>query len=294
MNMQSNHMKTRIVAAILVGGSLAVTSSASAGLTWMASASDPAMDSVIQLSAFSPTKSDFVQLVGADALTAGTATMGASTISYSGIDAQGGWALSGSLPNVEGSYVGSNNNTLFFEVTGQQQVSFWSAAGLGSMQIRIMNWNTLETLVDHYDFELDNTAAFDWTETLEAGVYVMQFNAASRSEGDIAFSGDMMTFTVPAPRRPRAGWRSWSRRSPSPTLKCVTCTSSWHSSSASAAAQPAAWRPRPASGTRPLQSPPGRGPDGCSGQPGPCSTHSWRWPHGPCGDAGSRLPCACR
>ena len=199
MNMQSNHMKTRIVAAILVGGSLAVTSSASAGLTWMASASDPAMDSVIQLSAFSPTKSDFVQLVGADALTAGTATMGASTISYSGIDAQGGWALSGSLPNVEGSYVGSNNNTLFFEVTGQQQVSFSSAAGLGSMQFRIMNWNTLETLVDHYDFELDNTAAFDWTETLEAGVYVMQFNAASRSEGDIAFSGDMMTFTVPAP-----------------------------------------------------------------------------------------------
>ena len=199
MNMQSNHMKTRTVAAILVGGSLAVTSSASAGLTWMGSASDPAMDSVIQLSAFSPAKSDFVQLVGADALTAGTATMGASTISYSGIDAQGGWALSGSLPNVEGSYVGSNNNTLFFEVTGQQQVSFSSAAGLGSMQFRIMNWNTFETLVDHYDFELDNPAAFDWTETLEAGVYVMQFNAASRSEGDIAFSGDMMTFTVPAP-----------------------------------------------------------------------------------------------
>ena len=204
MNMQSNYMKTRTVAAILVGGSLAVTASASAGLTWMGSASDPAMDSVIQLSAFSPAKfspakSNFVQLVGADALTAGTATMGASTISYSGIDAQGGWALSGSLPNVEGSYVGSNNNTLFFEVTGQQQVSFSSAAGLGSMQFRIMNWNTFETLVDHYDFELDNTAAFDWTETLEAGVYVMQFNAASRSEGDIAFSGDMMTFTVPAP-----------------------------------------------------------------------------------------------
>jgi len=198
MNMQSNHMKTRTVAAILVGGSLAVTSSASAGLTWMGSASDPAMDSVVQLSAFSPTKSDFVQLVGADALTAGTATMGASTISYSGIDAQGGWALSGSLPNVEGSHVRSDNNTLFFEVTGQQQVSFLSAAGLGSMQVRIMNWNTLEMLLDHYDFS-DNTAAFDWSQTLEAGVYSMQFNAASRDEGDIAFSGDMMTFTVPAP-----------------------------------------------------------------------------------------------
>jgi hypothetical protein len=198
MNMQSIYMKTRTVAAIIVGGSLAATSSASAGLTWMGSASDPAMDSVIQLSAFSPTKSDFVQLVGADALTAGTATMGASSISYSGIDAQGSWALSGSLPNVEGSYVGSNNNTLFFEVTGQQQVSFWSAAGLGSMQVRIMNWNTLEILLDHYDFS-DNTAAFDWSQTLEAGVYSMQFNAASRSEGDIAFSGDMMTFTVPAP-----------------------------------------------------------------------------------------------
>ena len=197
--MQTNLTKTASFAATLIAGSLAVTSPASAGLTWMGSASDPAMDSVIQLSAFSPTKSDFDQLVGADALTAGTATMGASTISYTGIDTQGGWALSGSLPNVEGSYVGSNNNTLFFEVTGQQQVSFWSAAGLGSMQFRIMNWNTLETLVDHYDFELDNTAAFDWTETLEAGVYVMQFNAASRSEGDIAFSGDMMTFTVPAP-----------------------------------------------------------------------------------------------
>ncbi|MEY4942078.1 MAG: hypothetical protein RL254_259 [Planctomycetota bacterium] len=198
MNMQSNHMKTRTVAAILVGGSLAATSSASAGLTWMGSASDPAMDSVVQLSAFSPTKSDFVQLVGADALTAGTATMGASTISYSGIDAQGGWALSGSLPNVEGSHVRSDNNTLFFEVTGQQQVSFLSAAGLGSMQVRIMNWNTLEMLLDHYDFS-DNTAAFDWSQTLEAGVYSMQFNAASRDEGDIAFSGDMMTFTVPAP-----------------------------------------------------------------------------------------------
>ena len=198
MNMQSNHMKTRTVAGILVGGSLAVTSSASAGLTWMASASDPAMDSVIQLSAFSPAKSDFVQLVGADALTAGTATMGASTISYSGIDAQGGWALSGSLPNVEASYVGSNNNTLFFEVTGQQQVSFWSAAGLGSMQVRIMNWNTLEVLLEHYDYS-DNTEVFDWSQTLEAGVYSMQFNAASRDAGDIAFSGDMMTFTVPAP-----------------------------------------------------------------------------------------------
>ena len=198
MNMQSNHMKTRTVAAILVGGSLAVTSSASAGLTWMGSASDASMDSVIQLSAFSPTKSDFVQLVGADALTAGTATMGASTISYTGIDAQGGWALSGSLPNVEGSYVGSNNNTLFFEVTGQQQVSFSSAAGLGSMEVYIRNWNTFNVLVDHYDIS-DNTAAFDWTQTLEAGTYIMQFYATSRSEGDIAFSGDMMTFTVPAP-----------------------------------------------------------------------------------------------
>ena len=197
--MQTNLTKTASFAATLISGSLAVTSSASVGLTWMGSASDPAMDSVIQLTAFSPNKMDFVQLVGPSALTAGTATMGASTISYTGIDAQGGWALSGSLPNVEGSQVRSDNNTLFFEVTGQQQVSFWSAAGLGSMQIRIMNWNTLETLVDHYDFELDNTAAFDWTQTLEAGVYVMQFNAASRSEGDIAFSGDMMTFTVPAP-----------------------------------------------------------------------------------------------
>jgi hypothetical protein len=66
------------------------------------------------------------------------------------------------------------------------------------MQVRIMNWNTLEMLLDHYDFS-DNTAAFDWSQTLEAGVYSMQFNAASRDEGDIAFSGDMMTFTVPAP-----------------------------------------------------------------------------------------------
>jgi len=198
MNMQSNHMKTRTVAAILVGGSLAVTSSASAGLTWMASAPDASMDSGIQLSAFSPTKMDFVQLMGASALTAGTATMGASTISYTGIDAQGGWTLSGSLTNAEGSHVRSDNNTLFFEVTGQQQVSFASAAGLGSMQVRIMNWNTLDMLLEHYDFS-DNTAAFDWSQTLEAGVYSMQFNAASREEGDIAFSGDMMTFTVPAP-----------------------------------------------------------------------------------------------
>ena len=196
--MRTNLTKTASFAATLISGSLAVTSSASAGLTWMGSASDPAMDSVIQLTAFSPTKSDFVQLVGPSALTAGTATMGASTISYTGIDAQGGWALSGSLPNVEGSYVGSNNNTLFFEVTGQQQVSFWSAAGLGSMQVRIMNWNTLEMLLEHYDYS-DNTEVFDWSQTLEAGVYSMQFNAASRDAGDIAFSGDMMTFTVPAP-----------------------------------------------------------------------------------------------
>ena len=198
MTMKSHLMNAYSLAATLIGGSLAVTASASAGLTWMGSASDPAMDSVIQLTAFSPTKSDFVQLVGLSALTAGTATMGASTISYTGIDAQGGWALSGSLPNVESSYVGSNNNTLFFEVTGQQQVSFWSAAGLGSMQVRIMNWNTLEMLLEHYDYS-DNTEVFDWSQTLEAGVYSMQFNAASRDAGDIAFSGDMMTFTVPAP-----------------------------------------------------------------------------------------------
>ena len=196
--MRTNLTKTASFAATLISGSLAVTSSASAGLTWMGSASDPAMDSVIQLTAFSPTKSDFVQLVGPSALTAGTATMGASTISYTGIDAQGGWTLSGSLPNVEGSYVGSNNNTLFFEVTGQQQVSFSSAAGLGSMEVYIRNWNTFNVLVDHYDIS-DNTAAFDWTQTLEAGTYIMQFYATSRSEGDIAFSGDMMTFTVPAP-----------------------------------------------------------------------------------------------
>jgi len=198
MTMQTNLTKTASFAAALISGSLAVTSSTSAGLTWMGSASDPAMDSGVQLSAFSTTKMDFVQLMGASALTAGTATMGASTISYTGIDAQGGWALSGSLPNVEGSHVRSDNNTLFFEVTGQQQVSSLSAAGLGSMQVRIMNWNTLEMLLDHYDFS-DNTAAFDWSQTLEAGVYSMQFNAASRDAGDIAFSGDMMTFTVPAP-----------------------------------------------------------------------------------------------
>ena len=196
--MQTNLTKTASFAATLIGGSLAVTSSASAGLTWMGSASNPSMDSGIQLYASSTTKSDFVQLVGASALTAGTATMGASTISYTGIDAQGGWALSGSLPNVEGSHVRSDNNTLFFEVTGQQQVSFWSAAGLGSMQVRIMNWNTLEMLLEHYDYS-DNTEVFDWSQTLEAGVYSMQFNAASRDAGDIAFSGDMMTFTVPAP-----------------------------------------------------------------------------------------------
>ena len=198
MNMPSNHMTTRSVVAMLIGSSLGATSSATAGLTWLAGAPDQSNSSIIRLSVNSALKVDDVDVIGADALNPATATIGAATISFSGIDTQGGWALSASLPNIAESTVRSNNDMLFFEVTGQQQVSFWAAGVLGYRDFRITNWNTSEILVNYaYSGE---TTAFDWSQTLEAGQYVLTFEAASPYEGGAtAFDGNMMTFTVPAP-----------------------------------------------------------------------------------------------
>ena len=211
--MRSNAMKTCAVGAMLFGGTLGVSQAASAGLTW----TDQGVGD------FSTLPSDRTLLVGNNLTTSGvaadaegSAAFGATTFSATGTDAPlypgasvsfsgltpsgenaNSWSTSAIVPGATPGYdLNATFSTfyMFFTVTGNQQVTITTAAGLEAGS----GWNVIlaGNGAPEYSFVAGPSgSANSQTFTLTAGdYYVSAFITAGAG-----FSGDMMNFTVPAP-----------------------------------------------------------------------------------------------
>jgi hypothetical protein len=211
--MRSNAMKTCAVGAMLFGGTLGMSQAASAGLTWTGQG----------VGDFSSVDSDRTLVVGNSLTTSGvaadaygSAAFSATTfsatgddapfypgasVSFSGLTPSGenanSWSTSAIVPGATPGYnlvASFNMFYLFFTVTGNQQVTIKTAAGLEAGSY----WNILVAGAGdpEYSFEAGlSGSANSQTFTLTAGDYYVSANATAGA----GFSGDMMNFTVPAP-----------------------------------------------------------------------------------------------
>ena len=211
--MRKNSMTKCAVGAMLFGGTLGVSQAASAGLTWTGRG----------IGDFSDTYSDRLLQVGNSLTTSGvaadayeSAAFGATTFSATGADASlypgasvsfsgltpsgenaNSWSTSAIVPGATPGYdLNATFSTfyLFFTVTGNQQVTITTAAGLEAGSL----WNVIlaGNGAPEYSFVAGPSgSANSQTFTLTAGdYYVSAFMTAGAG-----FSGDMMNFTVPAP-----------------------------------------------------------------------------------------------
>ena len=211
--MRNNTMTKCAVGAMLFGGTLGVSQAASAGLTWTDTG----------IGDFSSVDSDRTLVVGNNLTTSGVATdayqsaaFSATTFSATGADASlypgasvsfsgltpsgenaNSWSTSAIVPGATPGYdLNATFSTfyLFFTVTGNQQVTITTAAGLEAGS----GWNVLVAGAGVPDYSFvagPSGSANSQTFTLTAGdYYVSAFMTAGSG-----FSGDMMNFTVPAP-----------------------------------------------------------------------------------------------
>ena len=211
--MRKNSMTKCAVGAMLFGGTLGVSQAASAGLTWTDTG----------IGDFSSVDSDRTLVVGNNLTTSGVATdayqsaaFSATTFSATGADASlypgasvsfsgltpsgenaNSWSTSAIVPGATPGYdLNATFSTfyLFFTVTGNQQVTITTAAGLEAGSL----WNVIlaGNGAPEYSFVAGPSgSANSQTFTLTAGdYYVSAFMTAGSG-----FSGDMMNFTVPAP-----------------------------------------------------------------------------------------------
>jgi MYXO-CTERM domain-containing protein len=200
--MRSNAMKMCATGVMLCSGTLGLSQSASAGLTWSANSNGswgdfpsiylnlvsggnarPTQELTSLTSPFTLTRdpSDPLQNV------VGNASMNFSGLTSSGPNANS-WSISGFVPSDTPTVTAMTYGYLWCQVTGLggQQISVTLAAG-GSLDIANQDGDLVKA------FSGGNSESF----LLSEGIYFMQFYASSAVGS--SFSGELVNFTVPAP-----------------------------------------------------------------------------------------------
>ena len=202
--MRSNAMKTCALSAIVIGGTLGLSQSASAGLTWSANSNGTWGDfPSIYLNLVSggnarPTQ-ELTSLISPYTLTRDPSdplqdVVGNASMSFSGLTSSGpnanSWSISGFVPSDTPTVNAMTLGFLWCQVTGLggQQITVTLAAG-GSNFLSISNQDG--DLVKA--FSGGNSESF----LLSEGIYYVQFYGESAVGSN--FSGELVNFTVPAP-----------------------------------------------------------------------------------------------
>jgi hypothetical protein len=205
-------MKTCAAGAMLIGGVLGASSTASAGLTWLGLANGGDFDGYSSMRSFHVRSSfntfwppqDAYDNEAFGAATYSNVNVPGASVSFSGLTPSGenanSWSTSAIVLGAGDGYdpyAGFDAQSFFFSVTGTQQVTLTTAAGLfGGSAWQI--WTLLGGPEPIWSFDSTvgtATAANTQTFTLLEGQYYMN---ASMLAG-AGFSGDMFSFTVPAP-----------------------------------------------------------------------------------------------
>jgi hypothetical protein len=193
--MRSNAMKSCAVGAMVVGGALSMTQTASAGLTWISDIQPQNWRAVNYASVFIPNTFPPVVFHDVEYAPAWNATSGSyqnfATVSYSATTAAG---FSTSLTH-NGLFAGTivAQVVRLFAVTGPTAVSFsLTEAGSGYVQYTLWNITTGQAVVNG-----SNPSSFSWSGTLAAGTYSLAMELQTDA-GGAAYSGQVFSF-VPAP-----------------------------------------------------------------------------------------------
>ena len=204
--MRSNAMKTCAVGAMLIGGVLGASSTASAGLAWQADWFGMGNERNLTVANLAIESGWADTAYEMDAFGAATwsdaANAPGTSVSFSGLTLSGenanSWSTSAIVSGASAGYdpAASFNTIPFcFSVTGTQQVTLTTAAGLtGGSSWTIFGpdgaplWSFESTVGTP-------TAANTQTFTLSEGQYYMNVNM----EAGAGFNGNMFSFTVPAP-----------------------------------------------------------------------------------------------
>ena len=211
--MRSNAMETCAVGAVLIGGVLGASSTASAGLTWLGAVTDGAfvgsgservleVANILSTTAWADTAYDNAAF---GAATFSDVNVPGASVSFSGLTPSGAnantWSVSATVSGASvgyDPYASFSTTGFFFSVTGTQQVTLTTAAGLvsGSYWAICGPSNGWDTALWSFDSTGSSGTANTQTFTLtEPGQYYL---SAIMTAG-AGYSGDMFSFTVPAP-----------------------------------------------------------------------------------------------
>ena len=200
--MRSNAMKMCATGVMLCSGTLGLSQSASAGLTWSADSNGTWGDfPSIYLNLVSggnarPTQ-ELTSLISPYTLTRDPSdplqnVVGNASMSFSGLTSSGpnanSWSISAFVPSDTPTVNAMTQGFLWCQVTGLggQQISVTLAAG-GSLDIANQDGDLVKA------FSGGNSESF----LLSEGIYQVQFYAESAVGS--SFSGELVNFTVPAP-----------------------------------------------------------------------------------------------
>jgi MYXO-CTERM domain-containing protein len=206
-------MKTCAVGAMLIGATMGVGSSASAGVTWVNDEQSFTRYEVYNWTAGLWARAETGQ-TGLGALDAYTwaptvadSILGdppypsnvfqGTSVSISGVTSSGqfagSWSASAFQPNSADKLYSTIQGNAVFEVTGSQRITFGFTAGVGGFfQLADMNDPFYADI-----FYYSGTGAFSQDITLGAGRYILSFEATTPQNS--GFNGMTMFVTVPAP-----------------------------------------------------------------------------------------------
>jgi hypothetical protein len=206
--MRSNAMKTCAAGAMLIGGVLGASSTASAGLAWQADWFGTDTERNLTVANAAITTGWNATAYEMDAFGAATYSNNnapGTSVSFSGLTLSGenanSWSTSAIVSGASAGYepaASFNANPFCFNVTGTQQVTLTTAAGLsgGSSWAIFGPSNGWDTALWSFESTVGTaTAANTQTFTLSEGQYYMNVYM----EAGAGFNGNMFSFTVPAP-----------------------------------------------------------------------------------------------
>lgn len=196
--MRLNAMTKCALGVMAYGGTICMSQTASAGLTWLGQFQHGATLRESRNSALEFVPNTFPPIErlltnGSPALSAETAGLGSfGMVSYSATNAAG---FSASLTHnglSQGQFL--SQVIRLFEVTGSESVSWTlSRAGSGYAFYTLFNFDTNQVVRQ----ETTTSGPLTWSTTLTAGTYSLAFEVVT-SNGGAAFDGQIVSF-VPAP-----------------------------------------------------------------------------------------------
>ena len=206
--MRSNMMKTCAMGAMLFGGTLGTSQTASAGLTWLESATAGASHSYI--AAVPSDGSDNIPVwANAEGLpVTGSESLAGKSVSYGNL----GSAYITSVSNGSGfsagyAYTGSTDGGFMtsgcrlFEVSGSESISITLTRPTnGYSLITFARWDTTSNWWDYFlTYTLDSgSTPYTYSTVLSAGRYSLTFIAQTNVGPTNAYTGEFISF-VPAP-----------------------------------------------------------------------------------------------